>query len=156
MESLIDLDKFLPYRLTYISEALSRSTSMRYRQSGVTAPEWRIMAVLSSKQVASSKLLQHHTGLSKTMVNRTVESLLAKGWIDRQSTESDRRQNKITITDTGGAVFSEATRFVREIHEEWLRAFTDAERSELYRLLDKLQASIPSEKTANRRVMRRT
>lgn len=139
------LSKFIPYRFARISETLSRSTSRRYTHYGVSPPEWRVLAVLTDYGVASSKLLQEHTSLSKSRVNRTIGRLVAKGFITRKLESADKRQNKISLTAAGKSIFRKVGKIAQETQNEWLHSMSDEEISSLHELLDKLEKNIPAE-----------
>jgi DNA-binding MarR family transcriptional regulator len=144
-ESPAPLGRFIPYRFARISEALSRSTSRRYTHYGVSPPEWRVLAVLTDYGVASSKFVQEHTSLSKSRVNRTLGSLVAKGFVARQIESADKRQNKISLTPAGTSIFRKVGKIAQDTQDEWLDSLTDAEISILHQLLDKLEKNIPAE-----------
>jgi DNA-binding MarR family transcriptional regulator len=143
--SIIDvkLKQFIPYRLTRISDAFSNATSPRYRHLGVSSPEWRVLAVLTEHGVASSRFLQEHTGLSRSRINRTLDGLVSKNWVKRDSERHDRRQNKICLTRQGRSIFSKVGKIAFDTQAEWLKDLTVAELSSLERLLDKLERNIP-------------
>ena len=52
------LDRFLPYQLSVVAEALSRLFARRYEDAfGIAVPEWRVLAVLgeSATQVGTAR-----------------------------------------------------------------------------------------------------
>lgn len=142
-ENPINLKTFIPYRMVRISDKLSQSTSARFVSYGVSSPEWRIMAVLAEYGVASSKFLQEHTSMDKSRINRAIGSMVDKKWIIRKLEDNDRRQNKITLTNTGKSIFGKVGKMGQDIQDEWLENFTPAEITQLQHLLDKLEQTIP-------------
>jgi len=123
---------------------LSQTTSPRYKHHGVSSPEWRVLAILCEYGVASSKFLREHSAMSKTRINRTIESLIDSGCIIRQLDSSDKRKNVISLTAKGKTVFKKVGKIAHETQEEWLESFSKDEIATLHQLLDKLEKNIPT------------
>lgn len=139
----INLKAFIPYRLTRLSENFGKVTSPRYKKYQVTSPEWRVLAILTEFGTASSKFIQEHTNLSRSRVNRTLDSMVKKQWITRELESHDRRQNRINLTELGQSAFAEAGKAAKDTQDEWLESFSDAEIAQLYQLLDRLEQNMP-------------
>lgn len=143
MAKPINLKEFIPYRLTQLSENFSKVTSPRYKKHKVTSPEWRVLAILTEYGIASSKFIQEHTTLSRSRVNRTVDSLVNKQWITREPEAHDRRQNKIRLTKLGENAFAEVGEVAKDTQDEWLASFSETEIAQIYQLLDRLDQNMP-------------
>lgn len=139
----INLRAFIPYRLTRLSENFSKVTSPRYKKHKVTSPEWRVLAILTEYGIASSKFIQEHTTLSRSRVNRTLDSMVNKQWVTREPEAHDRRQNKIKLTELGQSAFAEAGQVAKDTQDEWLESFSNAEIAQIYQLLDRLEQNMP-------------
>ena len=67
------LDGFLPYRLSVVSNRVSRAIAQRYSaEFGLSIPEWRVMAVLGDAAPLSSNAICERTAMDKVM--RTINS----------------------------------------------------------------------------------
>lgn len=102
---VLQLAKFLPYRLNRISSSLSDLGSLIYRDSfDLTIPEWRTLVTVGEFGQASAKQICHDTAMDKTKVSRAVRSLERKKWLRRQIDSDDRRMENLTLTTAGKEV----------------------------------------------------
>ncbi len=82
--------------------------------------------------------------LSKAMdvplstATRIVDWLVKSGFVQRLPDPDDRRIVRVTLTDTGQAMYKTGNEFVRKRVEHLLRRFTPEERENLVLLLGKL------------------
>ncbi|MCR6644506.1 MAG: MarR family winged helix-turn-helix transcriptional regulator [Terricaulis sp.] len=85
------LEQFLPYRLSILSNRVSRAIAARYAKAfDLTIPEWRIIAVLGRSPGLSAKDIAEATEMDKVAVSRAVARLSAAGRITGKS-RSGRR-----------------------------------------------------------------
>ena len=73
----LHLDRFLPYRLSVLSNTVSMSIAGAYeREFGLTIPQWRVMAVLARLPDLSAVEVAERTAMDKVAVSRAVQALL--------------------------------------------------------------------------------
>src|SRR3546814_14829017 len=83
----LNLDNFLPYRLSIASNVLSSRIAAEYENRfGLKIPEWRLMAVLGEGQPKTQRELVAATRMDKVTVNRAAKALADRQLIDRKST----------------------------------------------------------------------
>lgn len=97
----LKLREFLPYRLSVLSNRISRAIAVRYEEAGLTIPDWRVMAVLQPEPGLSAKEVAARTAMDKVAVSRAVSRLLAAGRIKREHSPDDRRQTALSLTKAG-------------------------------------------------------
>jgi DNA-binding MarR family transcriptional regulator len=69
----IAFERYLPIRLTILSYRLMRLVARVYAPKfGLTAPEWRTLAVLGRFGPLPMSEVIEHTGMDKVRVSRTV------------------------------------------------------------------------------------
>jgi DNA-binding MarR family transcriptional regulator len=108
----LELDRFLPYRLSVLSNTVSTAIAGAYRQRfGLTIPEWRVMAVLASTPDLSAAEVAQRTAMDKVAVSRAVASLLRQRRIARQMARSDRRRSLLQLSAAGRRVYSQVVPF---------------------------------------------
>src|SRR5690606_42112870 len=76
----LDLDRFLPYRLSVLSNAVSAAIAREYAERfrlGIT--EWRVMAVLGLDPGLSASEVAGRTALDKVAGSRAVARLVGGG-----------------------------------------------------------------------------
>ncbi len=73
------LEDFLPYRLSILSNRVSRAIAARYAKAfDLTIPEWRVIAVLGRRPGLTAKEIAEATEMDKVAVSRAVARLTAK------------------------------------------------------------------------------
>ena len=76
----LNLDNFLPYRLSIASNALSERIAAEYQNRfGLKIPEWRLMAVLGEGKPKTQRELVAATRMDKETVNRAAKALADTG-----------------------------------------------------------------------------
>ncbi|MEQ9316151.1 MAG: MarR family winged helix-turn-helix transcriptional regulator [Henriciella sp.] len=96
------LDGFLPYRLSVLSNAVSRKIADMYeRDFDISIWQWRIIAVLGESDGLTATEVANRTLMDKPAVSRATSSLLDRGLISRKSDTSDRRKAALRLTKKG-------------------------------------------------------
>ena len=78
----LQLERFLPYRLSILSNRVSQAIAREYQQRfGLSMTEWRVMAVLArfDGEGLSASAVVRHTEMDKVAVSRAVTRLAAAG-----------------------------------------------------------------------------
>ena len=88
---LLDLEHFLPYRLSVLSNRISQDIARLYADRfGLGITEWRVLAVLGRHPGISAREVAERTAMDKVAVSRAVASLLAAGRITRDTASGAR------------------------------------------------------------------
>ncbi|MET0550795.1 MAG: helix-turn-helix domain-containing protein, partial [Xanthomonas sp.] len=76
----LDLERFLPYRISVLSNRISQEIARLYAgRFGLNVTEWRLLAVLGRFPDLSATELAERTAMDKVAVSRAVASLVAEG-----------------------------------------------------------------------------
>jgi DNA-binding MarR family transcriptional regulator len=135
----IDLDRFLPYRLSVLTNVVSSTIAEAYqRRFGLSIPEWRVLAVLARHPGVSAAEVARLTRMDAVAVSRAVARLLAAGRLRRTIARDDRRRSVLAMTATGTAVYREVAPLALGYERELLATLGAAERAALDRALDAL------------------
>ena len=101
----LNLDNFLPYRLSIASNALSSRIAAEYENRfGLKIPEWRLMAVIGEGQPKTQRELVA-ARLTVTLSMRVAKVLADRQLIARQAHEADGRSHHLELTDTGRSLY---------------------------------------------------
>ncbi len=104
----LELDRFIPYRLSVLSNLVSRAFAQLYAERfDLAIAEWRVLAVLGIAAPLSASEVCERTAMDKVRVSRAVQSLLASGLIERGISADDRRRASLTLTRRGEAINAE-------------------------------------------------
>ena len=101
-----------------------------------------LMYIAKQGEVSSQKLLAEKFCVSPAAIARTLKELEAEGYIQRSSTESDSRFNKIVITDKGKDIVSRSHKMFLETDEKTFEDFSDEELERFNEYLDRIQARL--------------
>ena len=133
------LELFLPYRLSVLTNTMSRAFARRYGERfGLSIPEWRVMAVLGRWPGLTASQVAQRTAMDKVAVSRAVARLLEAGRLSRVADEGDRRRALLHLSPAGQAIHDEVVPQARAFERRVLDGIAPAEREALFRLLDRL------------------
>jgi DNA-binding MarR family transcriptional regulator len=123
MDEDLNLEKFLPYRLSVLSHTISTTIAKAYESKfGVSIPEWRVVAILGRFPGLSAVEVADRTMLDKVAVSRAVTKLIKNGRIDREFADADRRRSILNLSEEGKKVHDEiaplALAFERELLQD--------------------------------------
>ena len=136
------LGDFLPYRLSVLSNRISRSIADGYEgRFQLTLPEWRVMAVLGEEPDLSAGQVADRTAMDKVAVSRAVNKLLETGRIERHFANEDRRRSVLALSDKGKEVYQDIVPIALGYEAKLLEQFSPDERQQLEALLTKLSQS---------------
>jgi DNA-binding MarR family transcriptional regulator len=140
-ETELELERFLPYRLSVLSNTVSTRISRAYAgQFGLSIPEWRVIAVLARFPGLSAGDVAERTAMDKVMVSRAVAKLLKDGRISRKSA-ADRRAVHLALSPKGRAIYAKVVPVARGIEARLVSALEPEEGAALDRALTKLMGA---------------
>lgn len=147
----IDLERFLPYRLSVLTNLVSGAIADAYRRRfGLSIPEWRVIAVLSRHPGLSAAEVADLTRMDAVAVSRAVARLLRAGRLRRSVSAEDRRRSVLSVSPAGAAVYREVAPLALRFERELLAALPRRQRALLDRALGILTERAQQLATATR------
>ena len=135
----LDLEHFLPYRLSVLSNRISQAIATRYAQRfGIGVTEWRVIAVLGRYPDLSAGEVAARTAMDKVAVSRAVARLLERGFVERDTHGDDRRRSVLALSRSGRRIYDEIAPLALDLEQRLLSRLDAGERASLDALLDKL------------------
>ena len=135
----LHLDRFVPYRLSVLSNLVSMSIAQAYeREFGLTIPEWRVIAVLARYPNLSAIEVAERTAMDKVAVSRAVQSLLASRRLVRAYDKGDRRRSILRLSAAGRAVYTRVAPLALGYERKLLDTLSASDRRALDRLIGRL------------------
>lgn len=137
----LELERFLPYRLSILSNRISQAIARDYQERfDLSMTEWRVIAVLArfDGHGLSAREVAERTEMDKVAVSRALARLVAAKRVVRRTHDGDKRRSVLLLSARGWKIHDVVAPLARE-HERELLARLDAdERRVLQRILDKL------------------
>ncbi len=125
MSNALNLEVFLPYRLSVLSHTISTTIAKAYETKfGVSIPEWRVIAILGRFPGLSAVEVADRTMLDKVAVSRAVTKLIKNGRIDREFADADRRRSILQLSDEGQQVHDEIAPLALAFENELLQGIS--------------------------------
>ena len=138
--SALALEHFLPFRLSVLSNRLTRAVARVYAQRyQLSAPEWRTMAVLGRYGTMTANSVVERTAMDKVRVSRAVARLLVTNRVTRRTDPEDRRRAILDLTPEGRSIYTQIVPLVLAVENELLGEFSKDERAALDAVLRKLE-----------------
>ncbi|MBM4218016.1 MAG: winged helix-turn-helix transcriptional regulator [Gammaproteobacteria bacterium] len=133
----LQLDRFLPYRLSVLSNLVSSAIAGSYSSRfGISIPEWRVMAVLAIQPELSAAEVAERTAMDKVAVSRAVSSLLDKGRIERSISPGDRRRSILKLSAEGTRIYREVVPLALRHEQSLIDVLDSTDRQALERILE--------------------
>lgn len=138
-ESDLQLDDFLPYRISVLANTLSGALAGAYaKRFDLRIPEWRVLAVLGGHPGSSARQLALRTAMDKVAVSRAVASLIKQGRVRSRVDPRDRRRTLLRLSSRGEILLTRIAPLARSYESRLLEPLDCREREQLDHLLDKL------------------
>ncbi len=137
--AVLELERFLPYRLSILSNRVSQTIANAYvERFGLAVTEWRVIAVLGRFPELSANGVAERTAMDKVAVSRAVARLLERGLLQRETHDADRRRSVLTLSEAGYRIYDEVVPLALACEHRLLAHLSGEERRLLDRLVDRL------------------
>ena len=137
----LELEKFLPYRLSVLAQIVSESLHDLYAEPyGLSVTQWRVMAALGRFAPLTASEVGLRIVMDKVAVSRAVASLMKRGLVERSADLDDRRRASLHLTRHGRAIHAEIVPLALKYEADLYQALSTEERQTLNGLCDRLLA----------------
>ena len=137
----IELEKFVPYQLSIVSNTVSEEIAREYRERfDLGTTEWRVMAVLAryDGDGLSARAVARLTAMDKVAISRALARLVENGRVLRRVHLGDKRRSVLRLSAAGWRIHDVVAPLARRHEREFMAALSEEERDWLTRILDKL------------------
>ncbi len=139
-KNILQLERFLPYKLATLSNRISSAIAALYEQQfNISLPEWRVMAILGEYPNISARQVAFRTAMDKVAVSRAVNKLLDRGFLVRDMADDDRRRSILSLSDSGAEAYDRIVPLALSYEKQIIDQIDHDDLDELYALLDKLE-----------------
>lgn len=123
----LQLDAFLPYRLSITSNLVSDAIASTYEALfGLTIPQWRLIAVIAENDGISQQAIGAKTRMDKVTVSRAAIALAHRGLIERTGNPADRRSNQLVLSASGRVLYDQVVPKALELEAQIFGSFDKA------------------------------
>ena len=137
----IELEKFVPYQLSIVSNTVSEDIAREYRERfNLGTTEWRVMAVLAryDGDGLSARAVARLTAMDKVAISRALARLVADGRVLRRTHHGDKRKSVLRLSAAGWRIHDVVAPLARQHERVFLKKLSEDEKRSLARILDKL------------------
>ncbi len=137
----LELEKFLPYRLSVLAQLVSESLHNLYAQPfGLSVTQWRVMAALGRFAPLTASDVGQRIVMDKVAVSRAVAGLMKSGLIERATDSHDRRRASLKLSARGRAMHARIVPLALAYQQRLHDALSPDERRTFEALADRLFA----------------
>ena len=149
---MLDLEHFLPYRLSVLSNRISQGIAAAYRNRfDLSVTEWRAIAIVGRYPGISATEVAQRSAMDKVAVSRAVKNLLARRLLEREDNDSDRRAKHLHLSPAGRDIHDRIVPAARAYERRLIDALDPGDREALDRVIHRLaEAADPAERSAER------
>lgn len=108
----------------------------------LTISKWRILSVLNRLGRSSMGVMADFCAIDRTTLTRTMDQLVAVGYVARFDDSRDRRQTLMDLTEAGAAAYEAAVAAVIQFNIKALNGVTLSEMQVLERMLRKVVRNV--------------
>lgn len=140
---VLDLDRYVPALITFVSNKLSAGASSVYRRNfnlGVT--DWRIIAMLAVEPNITASRIAQVIGLNKAAVSRSLKSLRDRNMVSVVSHDESERRKLVALTPAGLKAHDDVMRVALARESLLLEPLTDDEIDTFIGILQKLHKQV--------------
>lgn len=135
----LELENFLPYRLSVLAQLVSESLHDLYAEPfGLSVTQWRVMAALGRFAPLTATEVGLRIVMDKVAVSRAVAGLMKRGLVERATDREDRRREPLRLTAKGRTMHDRIVPLALKYEADLYEALSPEERSALNGLCDRL------------------
>ncbi len=136
----LNLDDYMPYRLSVASNQVSRLIAKLYSgRFGLSIWQWRVLAILGPEDGLTAGAIASRAAMDKMAVSRAVSGLLKRNLVSRTLSPDDGRARVLRLTSDGAAIYREVAPLAKAQEQRLLAQFTAEEVAAAKRFLLALQ-----------------
>jgi MarR family transcriptional regulator, transcriptional regulator for hemolysin len=135
-------DRHFGWLTADVSRLMRTVFDRRVKALGLTRPQWLALVRLNRRPGASQSELADMMEIEKAPAGKIVDRMEEKGWVERRPDASDRRINRIHLTDRGERIFAAIQPISLSTVDDALEDLSPAERDRLTALLSRVKSSL--------------
>jgi DNA-binding MarR family transcriptional regulator len=135
MASASELTDHTGYWMRMVSNAVSQEFARKVSGEDVTVAEWAFMRTLYDLEPTPPSVLAERMGMTKGAISKLAERLIAKGLVEREESQQDKRAHSLSLTKEGRAKIPVLASLADENDAEFFGVLTKEDHEALDRIL---------------------
>ena len=133
-----NLDNFLPYQLSLVTNTVSQSLADEYAPFNITRTQWRVLAVLGSGGNMTAQEISNKTMMDKTTLSRAIKNLVERKLVKRQAIQNDGRASPLCLTSSGRKLYKKIVPIANRADSNLRAKLSQSELAMLEKILHRL------------------
>jgi MarR family transcriptional regulator, transcriptional regulator for hemolysin len=142
MQKRINPRREVLFQLSDVARSMRTYIDQCAREHGMTRAQWGALARLERQEGMTQAELAEGLEIQPISLVRLIDRLCGHGLVERRPHPSDRRANRLYLTDKGHATLAQLIPLGKEISSDVLAALGEAEVAELLRKLLLIKSNI--------------
>jgi DNA-binding MarR family transcriptional regulator len=134
----LELEKFLPHRLSLLSSLTGQALATIHGPHGLNRSEWMVLSSIAERGQTTAKDIGALFYMQKAKVSRAVAGLLERELISRRRNPRDHRLALLELSPRGQELYSQCAPAAAAVGHQLEQALEMADREVLLRCLAKL------------------
>jgi DNA-binding MarR family transcriptional regulator len=143
------------YLMHLVFGSMRRQVAARLAEHGLTAAQWYPLWKLKRDGPGTAQELARDMDMDAGALTRLIDRLVAKGLVERERSEADRRVVMLSLSAAGEAVAAHVPDVLASVNNDYLRGFSTRDWRSLQRALRQMLANGQSLAAAEPRGARR-
>ncbi len=132
------LTELVGYRLRRAQAAVFSHFRDRIGGDGVTPGQFGVLVLIDANSGLSQSALAKALGIKRSTMVAVIDRLEQLGWVERMTSEADRRSYALTLTKKGTDILTRITPLVRGHEEHINTGLNEKEKATLIELLERV------------------
>lgn len=139
MCDMFDLETFLPYQLSILSQSISGLIAREYESKfALTMNQWRCLVIIYAHEPVTAKDISNFTLLDKMTISRAVKVLQKRRLVNVSTSGHDARSRMLSISKIGKEVYDQVIPFAQDYESRLLASLTNEQQLALQAIIKTL------------------
>src|SRR5262245_2110321 len=135
-------DSYIGYMLSDVARLIRTIFDRRVRDIGLTRAQWLVLTRVYRRPGVSQTDLAEMLEIDRASAGRMIDRMERNGWIERRPDRSDRRINRLHLTDEARKVHTEMWSIAEETVDDALSPLSATEREQYTELTAKVKGRL--------------
>jgi MarR family transcriptional regulator for hemolysin len=138
----LDDESYIGFVISDVARLLRTVFDRRVRELGLTRAQWLVLTRLHRRPGASQSELAEMLEVEKATAGRMIDRLEANGWVVRKADPSDRRINRLHLTEEAERTHMAIRPIAERTVNDALAGLSDRQRATLTELMGLVKSEL--------------